>query len=226
MKKQLIKGLLLFLCMLYIPAAFSQKHYRPEISIGAKFGTNLSNTTFVPKVKESLLLGYMGGLSFRYIEEKYFGFILEANFSQQGWKENFETEPYSYTRRMNYVEIPFMSHIFFGKKAVRVFFNVGPQIGFFVSDTYKSNFDITAPPLDIELSRSVEQYTLPITRKVDYGIDGGAGLEIRAGRNSFMLEGRYYFGLGDFFNNRKKDYFATSSNKNILIALSYMFRIK
>jgi len=225
MKNNII-GLFLLLCTLNIQLVSAQRHYRPEISVGVKFGTNLSNTTFQPKVQEGLLLGYMGGLSFRYIEEKHFGFIVEANFSQQGWKEDFENEPYQFSRKMNYIQIPFMSHIFFGNKFFRGFVNLGPQVGFFISDSYKSNCDINNPPTFTSSSRETQQYTMPIANKVDYGITAGAGLEFRILRSSFLLESRYYFGLGDFFKNRKKDYFATSSNKNILIALSYMFRVR
>ena len=85
MKNNII-GLFLLLCTLNIQSVSAQRHYRPEISVGVKFGTNLSNTTFQPKVQEGLLLGYMGGLSFRYIEEKHFGFIFNETLSVKNRK--------------------------------------------------------------------------------------------------------------------------------------------
>ena len=51
MKNNII-GLFLLLCTLNIQSVSAQRHYRPEISVGVKFGTNLSNTTFQPKVQE------------------------------------------------------------------------------------------------------------------------------------------------------------------------------
>ncbi len=40
-----------------------------------------------------------------------------------------------------------------------------------------------------------------------------------------MLEGRYYYGLGDIFKNTKKDYFGRSGNSSITVKLSYLFDI-
>ncbi|MCP9611854.1 porin family protein [Coprobacter tertius] len=223
MKKNLLACLLLVMGSVLSPLS---AQYQKEISVGAKFGTNLSRATFRPSVKQNLLLGYMGGISFRYSEEKYFGFIIEANFSQQGWDENFEDPSLKYNRRMNYLEVPFMTHIFFGNKVIRGFVNLGPQVGFLISDKKNTNLDLNNLPKLPSDSHPTEQLNMPIAKKFDYGICGGAGIELRAKKHSFMLEGRYCFGLGDFFNNRKKDYFATSSNQNITIALTYMFRLK
>ena len=43
------------------------------------------------------------------------GAQIELNFSQHGWDEYYEDYPtLSYTRTMNYVEIPFLAHLAFG----------------------------------------------------------------------------------------------------------------
>ena len=60
-------------------------------------------------------------------------------------------------------------------------------------------------------------------RKFDYGIAGGAGLEVRTGIGNFILEGRYYFGLNDFYNNTKRDYFGRSAHATIIGKLTYLF---
>ena len=73
-------------------------------------------------------MGYTGGVSVRYIEEKFFGLIAEINFTQCGWNETFEEDPYTYTHTLNYVTIPFLTHFFFGNRVVRGFVNAGPQI--------------------------------------------------------------------------------------------------
>ena len=60
----------------------------------------------------------------------------------------------------------------------------------------------------------------------DYGITGGVGVELRLNRNVFVLEGRYSFGLGDIFGNKKADVFhGSSANRGILVTLSYMFNV-
>ena len=223
MKKIIISSLILFCCIITTSA---QRNYKPEFAIGGKFGTTLSKVTLRPSVRQNYEIGYTGGLSVRYIEEKYFGFIIELNYTQHGWNENFSDEgDYSYSRKLNYIELPFMTHIFFGNKNFRGFVNLGPQVGFLISDKEISSFNLKDLPKFSQTWEST-QYNMPIANKFDYGICGGGGIEIKAKKSSFILEGRYYFGLGDFFKNRKADYFATSSNQTISVALSYMLNLK
>ncbi|MBP1637938.1 MAG: hypothetical protein H6Q18_727, partial [Bacteroidetes bacterium] len=75
----------------------------PEIYIGATGGMNGSLVSFNPTVNQSMpLIGYNGGLSFRYITEKHFGLQIEANYSQRGWTESNGL----YSRRADYIELP------------------------------------------------------------------------------------------------------------------------
>lgn len=41
-----------------------------------------------------------------------------------------------------------------------------------------------------------------------------------------MLEGRYYYGLGNIFSAKKKDEFSASRGTAIEVTLGYMFHIK
>lgn len=198
--------------------------YEPEFTVGVKGGTTLSRVSFTPTVTQSLLLGYTGGVSVRYIEEKFFGLIAEVNFTQCGWNETFDTDPYTYSHTLNYVTVPFLTHFFFGNRVVRGFINAGPQIGFLLSDSYKSSFDINNLPEFSQKSKVKEIYTMDIAHKIDYGIMAGAGIEFRIARShGIVLEGRYYYGLGDIFKNRKKDVFSASHNQIITISLGYLY---
>ena len=38
-----------------------------------------------------------------------------------------------------------------------------------------------------------------------------------------MVEGRYYFGLGNIYGNSKRDFFSKSNIQNIVIKASYLF---
>lgn len=68
--------------------------------------------------------------------------------------------------------------------------------------------------------------TLAIDRKFDYGIAVGAGIEFSHPKvGHFMLEGRYYYGLGNIFNSTKRDYFGRSNNNSIMIKLTYLFDV-
>ena len=41
----------------------------------------------------------------------------------------------------------------------------------------------------------------------------------------FLLEGRYYYGLGNIYGDTKRDYFAKSNLGAIIIKMSYLFDI-
>ena len=128
---------------------------------------------------------------------------------------------------MNYLTAAMLSHIFFGNEPIRVFINMGPQIGFYLSDSYTSNFDINDLP-DFSASWETQQYYEPIKTKIDYGITAGLGIELKLKKHSIILEGRYYYGLNDFFENSKgKDaYFSASAHQQITAGIAYMFHLK
>ena len=173
----------------------------------------------------------MFGATVRYIEEKHFGLIAELNLEQRGWKENFKPlTGYSYKRQFTYLQLPLLTHIYFGSERVRFFFNAGPEIGVMIGSKISSDFDYqhAADIEDIQNSlRKTEQMSLSIDRKFDYGISAGLGMEINLTRkHSVNLEGRFYYGLNDVFSNHKTDPFSGSSSMSIMVTLGYNYRIK
>ena len=210
--------------------ASAQTHYEGNIAVGAKGGVTLSRLKFSPSVPQTMLPGFMAGVTFRYIEEKHFGVIAELNLEQRGWKEKFDGLNYAYQRRLTYLQLPMLTHIFFGNNKVRGFFNAGPEIGLLIGTSTKANFDYA----NVELiegfpaeNRETDQYKLDVKNKFDYGISAGLGLEV-IGRNkhSFTLEGRFYYGLRDVFSNHSTDPFSSSSSMSIMVTLGYYYRIK
>lgn len=219
----------LFFLLMSCTVAIAQvrdPNFKRELSLGAKAGVTIPDMALSPSVAQNTWIGYTSGVSFRYIEEKLFGLIVELNWAQRGWDEAFADNQYAYRRTLNYLEIPFLSHIYFGSEHFHAFVNLGPQLGFLVNDTKNANFDIANPPNFNDGSKIMESYDLPVKNRFDYGITGGLGVELRFDRHIIVLEGRYYFGLGDVFGNRKSDIFSGSSaNRSFVATLSYMFRI-
>lgn len=225
----MIKGFIsFFTALLCLIPAFGQnpKTFRKEWAAGISGGINASSVFFAPKVQQNMLLGYNGGLTVRWITEKNLGLQLEANFKQQGWNERFEvpegypdpeTYPaYRYIRRMNYIELPFLTHIYFGNERVRFFFNMGPQIGLLTGESTEENLRGAQP------NKTNAQHTMAADKKFAWGLCGGPGLEIRTGIGCFLLEGRYYYALGDFYNTRRKDVFSKASIQVFSAKLSYL----
>lgn len=211
-------------------SATAQTHYEGSITVGGKAGATLSRVNFNPTVQQSMLPGMTAGVAFRYIEEKNFGLIAELNVAQRGWKENFEESDYNYSHRFTYLELPVMTHIFFGNQRVKGFFNLGPEINVMLGDGIKSNFaysDAADDDYFINDTRHIEQLTMKVKNKLDYGICAGAGMELCLNsKHSLLLEGRFYYGLTDVFPNHKTDIFSSSNSMTITVTLGYFYRLK
>ena len=224
--------------------------HRNDMAIGVNGGMVLSNVTFLPKVPQAMHQGMTGGLSFRYTSEKYFSSICavvaELNYAQIGWKEDILTpndEPVinkvtgqreEYQRDMTYLQVPVFARLGWGRerKGLQFFFQVGPQAGFFISDKTKMNFpwESRTPVYTDGSGRTsgiVAQDTMSVEHKLDYGIAGGLGLEFSHPKvGHFLLEGRYYYGLGNIYGDSKRDYFALSNFTNIVVKLTWLFDLK
>lgn len=219
--------------------------YRDEYAIGGGGGYVLSRISFMPEVQQQMHGGLIGGLTFRYTCEKYFSCVCaltgEVNFAQLGWKEkildsddnpviNTLTElPEEYERTINYVQVPVFARLGWGRerKGFQFFFQAGPQLGIYLNEQTKTNFDLRYRNASKRVSQVVAQDTMSVQRNLDYGIAAGLGLEYSHPKvGHFMLEGRYYYGLGDIYRNSKRDYFGRSAISNIVIKLTYLFDFK
>lgn len=234
--------------------------YRTDLAVGVSGGYMLSNVGFVPDVPQSMLGGLTGGLTVRYTCEKYFksicSIVAEVNVAQTGWKESIEdaqnkpvrlhtdtTQTLAYQRKMTYVQIPLLARLGWGRerKGFQGFFQVGPQIGFYLNDKAESNFDPRNPEFypgtqerpnalyqygDVRSSHVTAQDTMAVENKFDYGVVAGAGIEYSHPRlGHFLLEARYYYGLGNIYGNSKSDVFGKSNFGSIVVKATWLFDI-
>ena len=133
-----------------------------------------------------------------------------------------------YERTINYIQVPIMAHLAWGRenRGVNFFVNAGPQFGVYLSESTKSNFDWDKRNMADRANSICAQDTMAVENKFDYGIAAGAGIEFanpKVGR--FLLEGRYYYGLGNIYGDSKRDYFGSSNFGTITIKLTYLFDI-
>ncbi len=218
--------------------------HRNTLSIGANAGYNMTTIRFTPKVLQGMKGGTNFGFTARYTVEKYFATIAsiqaEVNYSQLGWKEDIRTmnnEPVinpvtqqaeKYERTINYVQIPLFAHLAWGKedKGFNFFLNAGPQLGIYMSESTKSNFDWANRNTDDRSNKVVAQDTMSVQNKFDYGIAAGLGVEWATGKiGRFTLEARYYYGLGNIYGDSKRDYFGSSNYGTITIKLGWLVDI-
>lgn len=214
-----IQGAIITFLFLTLPmlASAQYKFMKPELAIGTNQGiVLLSQVGFDPTVEQSFTFNYTGGLTVRYIIQKHFGLQAELNFTRRGWSETSTITGEHFNRTLDYVELPLVSHIYFGNDKVRFFINLGPKIRYMVHETATAPFSQDA---GIQQTKAIEN-------RFDYSIFGGLGIELRT-KNAgfFQLEARYDFGLGNIFNSRKEDYFSASNNTGITLSVVYLFDV-
>ncbi len=227
-----MKKTLFFILMILVTVqlAVAQTHYESHVHVGFHAGRSMSQISFTPSVKQKMYQGITMGVSARYAEERHVGLLGELNITTRGWQEKFEESPLEYSRKLTYIEVPVMTHIFFGGRNLKGFVNLGPQICYMIGNSISSNFDYMNPhevPDFPTENRMTEQLSMEIKNKFDYGICAGLGVEgIIRRRHCLKLEGRLYYGLGNIFSAKKKDVFSASRGMCITITLGYMFRLK
>jgi len=232
--------------MLLLPYVIKAQvgEHRNTLSIGVNGGYDLTTIRFSPKVVQSMKGGLTGGFTARYTVEKYFSTIasvqIEVNYAQLGWKEDIQTinntpvinavtgVAEKYERTINYVQIPFMTHLAWGKedKGLNFFVNAGPQFGVYLGESTSTNFDFATRNTADRANSVAEQETMSVQKKFDYGITAGLGMEYampRVGR--CLIEARYYYGLGNIYGDSKKDYFGSSNFSTITVKIAYLFDI-
>lgn len=226
-----MKRAALILCSLLLAIGSSAQVEQPRkrLELGIAGGMNINSMEFQPSIRQKFLNGWNGGINLRYTSEKYFSMIcatqLEVNFSQRGWKEDFDdgTKNY-YSRVLNYIEVPLFAHVSWGKeeRGFQFFLNVGPQFGFFLNEKeyYVGDWETQNRPSSI-----YPIYGKKLQNKFDYGIAGGLGVEWKTRAGNFFIEGRYYYGLSDIFKNSKTDDFGRSANLTIYARLGYSVTI-
>lgn len=227
MKRLLILSFVAFISV----TAAAQRRYSPNLAVGGHAGATLSRMSFSPKIDQAMLAGFMAGVAVRYTEERHFGVIAELNVEQRGWREKYEPgDNFSYSRTLTYLQLPLLTHIYFGSDRFKGFVNLGPEIGYMIGSGIKADFDyrnVGSVPGYPQGYRTSEQLAMEVQNRFDYGISAGLGCEyVVRRRHSLILEGRFYYGLGNIFHAAKKDYFSASRGMSVEIMAGYLFRVR
>ncbi len=231
----------LFLALQPLALRAQVGEYRNVFSVGVNGGYTLTSVGFSPKVTTKMLGGYTGGLSFRYTSEKYFTAICsltaEINWAQTGWSEdiltinsqpviNAETgQAEMYNRRLTYIQVPVMAHLAWGRetKGFNFFFYAGPQFGYFLSESTKTNFTLENANIADRANTTTAQYSMPVEKKFDYGLCAGLGTEYsHPSAGHFRLDVRYYLGFANIYGATKRDYFGKSNQSAIVVKIAYL----
>ncbi len=193
--------------------------YPKSLWLGLRFGAHYSKYQFVPNVPQSQYLGKTIGLITRLEVERGASAQLEINYTQTGWLERFDAPELLSERQLSYVEMPFLAHLYLGKKALRVFVNIGPFLGYALSDKHIYQGDKFS---DLQKLRQ----TMPIDNKFAWGLMAGPGLSLSLGRRHRLeLEGRIAYNFQDVWNNSRGNAYSQSTELRMAASLAYYFRL-
>lgn len=228
----MVNRFLIFILVIFtsITGVAQNKEFTPEWNFGVGFGPTFSTSSIVENhtsnsIDNKNIQRLLFGVSARYITEKNLGLIAELNYSQQGWEEKFDSnESQKYTRKLNYLELPLLTHIYFGDK-IRFFVNLGPKLSYLLSESEEMENVPLNGTVDEDGNTLSNQYSRKANNKLDYGIMAGLGMELRTNIGNFALEGRYSFGLGNIFSSSKTDPFSRSANRMISAKLTYYMKL-
>lgn len=222
--------------------------HRDDLAVGVNGGMTLNKVGFMPDVPQKQFKGFSAGLSLRYTCEKYFNSICalqaEVNYTRVGWAENIldlEDRPVvnkatgqamDYSRTLDYIQVPIFARMGWGRerRGLQFFIMAGPQLGYFMRESTRSNFTTENRNQfntgNEPSNGTIAQETMPVENKFDYGIAAGAGIELSLPAvGHIMLDGRYYYGLGDIYGNSKRDYFGRSNFGTISVKLTWLMDI-
>jgi hypothetical protein len=147
----------------------------------------------------------------------------ELNYVQLGWTEDITTGTGTYKRNLNYLQMPILVNLGFGKErgGVKGCILAGPHLGFCLGEN-----EVKSGEFDDLLPRQIELHDKAIEKKFDYGITLGLGMDISTKNgHHFTLEGRYGLSLSNIFKSTKQDTFSRSANNVITVKVAYLFDI-
>ncbi len=212
---------ILAFCLLSSVYAFCQPRLQnPEFYVGFHGGVTASMVMFSPTVSQAVdkcLLAPNAGVFFRYFGHKYCAFQVELDYQQRGWHE-YKTH---YVRRLDYLELPILFHLYVGKNGAYWFFNLGPQIGICVKD-HRGEV-----PESVVIEDDEPMQYGKIDHPFDWGVTAGTGVEYNSKKaGCYHLEIRFAYSLGGIYGNRKTDYFSNSEPMTLSLNLGWAWRVK
>lgn len=218
--KKIFTLLIISLCF----QAIAQKNSDDQFYVGINSGMGVSRMNadltvegiLAVSTDYSFIQGYNGGLVFLYYSEPNRGIQLELNFTQRGWEEQPDSMNF-YSRRINYIELPFLSHFDIGEKKTRFFIIGGPTVSYRVSD--KETIDIN----NEELMK--DYYNTAIDNKFALDLTFGIGINRLTRHGVIQLDFRFSQGMSNLFSENNAQGLQATQNQFLGVKLSYLMNL-
>jgi len=211
------KGMTIIVILLFVHKIQAQEKFIPETTIGIKQGINISKVFFNPPIDQKITTGYSGGIIFKHISQENLGIQIELNFFQQGWTEKLDTTD-SYFRRLNQINLSFMTHIELGKEETKFLINLGPTLSYLISE--KESIKLINP------KDAQTYYGEKINNILEFGLCFGFGFVKTTPIGSFQFESRFNQNLSDIFRTVSDPTTSSSKIQSVELSISYLIKLK
>ncbi|MBD0401893.1 porin family protein [Flammeovirga sp. EKP202] len=210
--------LVIFSVFLLSTSTFAQKNIlKPaKISAGIKGGYFSTSIGFLPAISTLPETSPSFGVVMKYHAEKYFGAQLEVNYNAIGWTEvnRFDVTQEIYNRKFEYIQVPFLTHIYIGKKNLQFFITLGPQMDILIGESKKIITDLDDQSYDY-YEKPVNPFTLSIA--------GGGGLNLITKIGHFQVEGRFAASMMNVLENERRT--STEGSTSVLGGVTFSYLI-
>lgn len=179
-----------------------------QITYGVKGGMNMTNQTNIHSGSGSRIginLGAFATIPLSLDNSMYY-FQPELLYSQQGEKN--VIGKYDSTYKADYINIPLLFKVYFSEQETEVFGVLGPQLGFLVYDTVKTN------EYGQQSIYKDDEYN-----PFDYGLVAGLGFSYN---RKWELDLRYFRGFADTVKNDANND-ADNLTSNVHFGIAYRF---
>lgn len=192
--------------------------YPRSISVGLRGGINLSRYLFVPSVSQNQYVGQQASLVGRWDLEQGASLQAELSYVRTGWDERYDNGTLSSQRQLSYVELPLLTHLYLGKKGLRIFVNIGPFVGYKLGEQHLATGEGFS---EMQLQRQ----TMPVKNNFAWGLAGGPGLSLALGkRHRIEAEARVSYNFQDIWGNQRSDPYGQSTEFRIGVGISYLYK--
>jgi hypothetical protein len=214
MNKMKMRRTIVFITALYFSVSLhAQNGFEPVTYFGIKLGGNTSGIISDPIIIQKINTGVTGGVVFKHFSDKRLGVQIELNYKQSGWNENLDSTN-TYQRRLDYIELPFMTHLSLGNQKTGFVINLGPYVSYLLSEKEKINL--------LEEVEEKDYYGLKTNNKAGFGLCLGFGLSQHTTIGLFQAEIRISSSLTDVFKSTTAVPFSSSKILNAELSISYM----
>jgi hypothetical protein len=213
MRKIYYSGLFIFLLILIADVAVAQTH------IGVKGGRSFSEAGFTPSLEIDHLAANNFGLVFTHVEKGIAGIIVEVNYIQKGFVLAPVDLAYRFYNRLDYVEVPFLTHLTFGRSTTKFVLNFGPYVGFLL-DTKEVFINNREGVSRSEIGLHGDY------NKMDFGLAGGIGIIQSLPIGTFLLEGRFSHGFMDIYQFNPMEGVRASQNQVLNFSIAYLIPLR